>query len=234
MAHWYLIRNGQQHGPISDQQLQQYAVAGQIQPTDQVRRHDMPNPVLAGAIDGLFPKVVTASSQPAAGEPDRVMAVLWAALIVIGLLMLGRAAYNRIITGGVTKAVAEKNLPDLRTVPDDAFILSERLFAEYSGNEVGADQRYKGKTIAIVGEVADVERSPDGRFDPILDGTVINLRCPGNPHGVRCVLSDASAGSGDVAKISAGDMVKVRGYCYGKHLATWIVLGDCEFIVWER
>jgi hypothetical protein len=38
---WYYAKGGQQHGPVSDQQLKELAASGQIQPSDFVWCEDM-------------------------------------------------------------------------------------------------------------------------------------------------------------------------------------------------
>lgn len=61
MAQWYVVRDGKEHGPITPEKLKELAVTGRLQPTDPVRRDDMPAPRAAGEVKGLFP----ASEKPA-------------------------------------------------------------------------------------------------------------------------------------------------------------------------
>jgi len=52
---WYYGRKGQQHGPITEAQLRQLVVSGQLQPTDVVWKKGMAQWVKANQIKGLFP-----------------------------------------------------------------------------------------------------------------------------------------------------------------------------------
>lgn len=52
---WYLSRDSQVFGPVTDEQLAQSAAAGRILPTDQLNVAGEPNWLLASAIPGLFP-----------------------------------------------------------------------------------------------------------------------------------------------------------------------------------
>lgn len=53
MAKWFLVRDGQEHGPLTEQQLRELASKGQVQPTQKVRRDDMEKPVMAAKVQGL-------------------------------------------------------------------------------------------------------------------------------------------------------------------------------------
>lgn len=54
--HWYLARNGQVFGPVTDAQLVESAGAGRILPTDQLNIAGEPNWWLASAVPGLLPQ----------------------------------------------------------------------------------------------------------------------------------------------------------------------------------
>jgi|GEM_PF-4379655 len=54
--HWYLARNGQVFGPVTDAQLMQSVAAGRILPTDQLNIAGEQNWWLASAIPGLLPQ----------------------------------------------------------------------------------------------------------------------------------------------------------------------------------
>ncbi len=62
---WYLSRNGQVFGPVTDPQLAQWVAAGQVLPTDQLNVAGQPNWVLASAIPGLLP-----APEPLSLDPD--------------------------------------------------------------------------------------------------------------------------------------------------------------------
>ena len=53
-APWFVQKNGQQHGPFSDQQLLQLAASGQLQQGDLVCQQGMASWSPAGSVPGLF------------------------------------------------------------------------------------------------------------------------------------------------------------------------------------
>jgi hypothetical protein len=57
MTQWYYRRYGRSHGPFSPKQFKQLATSGHIQPTDEIRKDDMPNWVPGTKIEGLFPRL---------------------------------------------------------------------------------------------------------------------------------------------------------------------------------
>lgn len=237
MAQWFLIRNGKEHGPVTDQQLKDLAAQWRIQPTDQIRRHDMAKPVLAGAINGLFPKVVTSpmpppSPQPAPAEPpaeagkEDVIGCLAfiGALMAIVVLIWGVAHHFK--KSGSSGSVSTQPREDLQKVNNLEFIQASRLQGDYDGNEVAADEKYKGKIVYVEGEVVGVEK----------DGSAVELklgRARVHSIQVRCKLSSASAASPDLKRVQAESWVKISGLCEGKldRYADPVGLSDCEFLI---
>lgn len=68
MAEWYYTTQGQQQGPVSQEQLHQYAANHQIQPSDMVWTQGYSQWVAAGTVPGLFsPEQLAAVSQAPAG-----------------------------------------------------------------------------------------------------------------------------------------------------------------------
>jgi len=68
MTQWHYAHNGQQFGPVSDQQLKQLADSGQLLPTDMVWKKGMAQWVKAARIDDLFfglPLVPTTTQEQA-------------------------------------------------------------------------------------------------------------------------------------------------------------------------
>lgn len=71
---WYYRRAGNEYGPVSSQELKRLAAAGEIAPTDGVRRNDRNGWTPAARVHGLFPPVppsgsASARSAPAAAPP---------------------------------------------------------------------------------------------------------------------------------------------------------------------
>ncbi len=64
--HWFIVRDGKEHGPFSGQQLKEMAATGKLQPDDKVRRDDMQAASKASAIKGLFASVEVTPAKPPA------------------------------------------------------------------------------------------------------------------------------------------------------------------------
>jgi antitoxin component YwqK of YwqJK toxin-antitoxin module len=60
---WFILRNGKQFGPCTSQQLKKMVASGELLGTDQVRRGDMPTPITASKIKGLFPEASASDSR---------------------------------------------------------------------------------------------------------------------------------------------------------------------------
>lgn len=76
---WYLSRNGQVFGPVTDAQLAESARAGRIFPTDQLNLVGQPHWWAASAVPGLLPPpapvqnpFAPAAQQPLALDPEPV------------------------------------------------------------------------------------------------------------------------------------------------------------------
>src|SRR5262249_1675679 len=62
---WYIARDGKQRGPFTSEQLQQFAAANRLQPTDKVWKEGMSEWLHAIRIKGLFKKSAV-SAKPGA------------------------------------------------------------------------------------------------------------------------------------------------------------------------
>jgi hypothetical protein len=73
MALWFVIRDGNEQGPVTAGQLKEMAATGKLQPADLVRRDDMQAPRGASTIKGLFPsdgRSTPSSPPPAPASPS--------------------------------------------------------------------------------------------------------------------------------------------------------------------
>jgi hypothetical protein len=104
-----------------------------------------------------------------------------------------------------------------------ATLTVEELLGEYQKNEIGADQKYKGKPIEVSGTVAGVKKAP-------LLGYFIGLGSPqeGDSYDVMCFL-DSSA-EADAGKLKAGDKVKIMGRCDGKAGGLQLKMSKCWLV----
>jgi hypothetical protein len=79
------------------------------------------------------------------------------------------------------------------------------LWNAYQGNEVSADDRFKGKKLLVTGEVESIEKGPFG-------GIVIRLLSPNEFIPVDASLEDSEKAT--AAKLNKGDAIKLL--CVGK------------------
>ncbi len=68
---WYIARQGQQHGPLSEQELMLFVKDGHVQPDDLVWRQGLPDWVTADQLDELL----ESSSEAVAESPAPVAQV---------------------------------------------------------------------------------------------------------------------------------------------------------------
>lgn len=95
-----------------------------------------------------------------------------------------------------------------------------QLTKEYSENEVAADDKYKGKTIAVYGNIESVET---GLFGTMID---VNLKDE-RPLGwiaVTCHFNKSH--KAELASLSKGQRVSIIGQCDGK--AGSVILNACQ------
>jgi hypothetical protein len=103
------------------------------------------------------------------------------------------------------------------TVPG---IQANALYRAYESNELAADERYKGKRLAVTGRVYQIGRDISGSpFLVIGDSGMLD--------GVQCLFADAA--SGQIALLNKGDKIVVLGNVGGKTL-TWVTMTNCAFL----
>ncbi len=113
-------------------------------------------------------------------------------------------------------------LDRLKEVPRGDLVHAALLYNEFNGNEVAAAERYKGKTILVVGEVERVEKGGVLTADRI-----ILARSRGGLPAVYCAVSGGSAD--ELAKLRPGDHVRVQGRCDGKAFSGTVEMSGCIF-----
>jgi len=86
-------------------------------------------------------------------------------------------------------------------------ISAYQLFKEYESNEIAADQKYKGKTLAVDGIVKEIGRDFQGSLYLVLTGADIRI------VGVQCYFSDAHTNA--LAHVKKGQRITVKGKCSG-------------------
>lgn len=96
-------------------------------------------------------------------------------------------------------------------------ISAKNLYKEYLENPVAADEKFKGKTLKVTGNVSSIDKGTDERICVLLEtDELIGF--------IFCYFPDSE--SKDVAKISRGNYKTVKGKCTGKLVG--VMLEDCE------
>lgn len=120
----------------------------------------------------------------------------------------------------IARAAAEERAREIDRIVSTAFG-PEDLVDEYMANEVAADQRLKGKLIAVTGEIDTVGKD-------ILDTPYVSLRAGEefSLRGVQCFFSKADIG--ELARLSKGQKVTIQGTCKG--LMMNVLIENCSVI----
>lgn len=99
----------------------------------------------------------------------------------------------------------------------DFEITPKELYAAYEANEVAADEKYKGKTIAITGSISDIKKD-------ILDHPYVSFHTD-YLKSVTCYFPDDS--SKDIAELEKDQKITIIGKCRGLSLMN-VVIKDCK------
>ena len=115
-----------------------------------------------------------------------------------------------------------------RVYPDSPYILkvdyevtANQLYRAYDNNEISADNKYKGKKLAVTGRISDISE--------VLGSINVDLKT-GDGIGwtkVSCTMKNRD----DVARLRKGQKVTIIGTCTGLTLNISIDLDDCE--IWK-
>ena len=112
---------------------------------------------------------------------------------------------------------AKKNYPDNPyTLKVDYEISAKELYTAYEQNEISADNKYKGKKLAVTGVIKDIGND-------ILNDSYITLKTDNLFGSVQCFLNKK-----DVAKLSKGAKVTIIGKCTG--LFGTVGLKNCKLV----
>jgi tRNA_anti-like len=93
------------------------------------------------------------------------------------------------------------------------------LFAAYEGNEIAADQRFKGKRVVIAGEVERIGKD-------ILDTPFLYLGAGGGIFGVQLMFPKSA--EPDLATHDNGETIKAQCRVDGKFGS--VIARDCELV----
>lgn len=98
------------------------------------------------------------------------------------------------------RAVAKKEAAAQADMASAVQVSAGTLFSDYQGNEVSADEKYKGKRLVVAGTVGDVRKGP-------LGGVTIGLSTSNPFMPVDASLEDSETSK--AGKLAKGDNVKL-------------------------
>jgi hypothetical protein len=157
------------------------------------------------------------ATNPDVNEPaPKKSNTIWWILGCGGLLIIGLAcATPFIFCGGVglwfkgEQAKQEKMVDEEAGIPVTAVDLT-KAYAENAG---AADTKYKDKVLVVTGKVTSVTAdSVTFESGPPVEGKII--------FPVTCKMADKN--KGQLASIKTNDTVKVKGYCTGQGILSWM------------
>ncbi|MBN1634756.1 MAG: hypothetical protein JW917_11375 [Ignavibacteria bacterium] len=96
-------------------------------------------------------------------------------------------------------------------------ISADNLYKEYSDNPVAADEKFKGKTLKVTGNISLINQEKDGRILIMYDTKAIN-------GYIFCYFDETE--SKKIAKLKPGDYRTIKGRCTG--MLVGVTLEDCE------
>lgn len=140
--------------------------------------------------------------------------VIIAAIIALALHKKSRTAKRE--KEEQTKQEAQR---DKEKWANPAFSLpAEDLYRAYKENEIRADSQYKGKVLAVAGNVTDIGRD-------IVGDAYVCLAGSDRGSGIQCFFSRSDEGT--LEQLSKGDNIHVVGECKGMML--WnVILFNCR------
>lgn len=101
----------------------------------------------------------------------------------------------------------------------DFEITPEKLYSDYEVNEVAADEKYKGRTVALTGRISNIGKD-------VLDKPYISFEID-YLKSVICNFSDDDIKR--IASLEKGQTIIVTGYCRGLTL-TNVLMADCKIV----
>ena len=99
-------------------------------------------------------------------------------------------------------------------------ISAVQLYAQYEANEVEADNKYKGKVLAVTGVAGDIGKDiMDEAYVLLSSGDALGM------FGVQCFFSESE--EQNFSNLRTGQQLTIKGRCDGKFGN--VFLKDCTF-----
>lgn len=160
----------------------------------------------------------TATAAPSGGGSKVKKIVGGIVALIVVLFVIALLAPDSKNSSGAPPAAINDAAPDLSVV-------AERIVADYTANEVSADQKYKGKLIEVTGAVDSIGKD-------LFDHPYVTVGSGGEEFEltVQCALRNGQESA--AAGLSKGQMVKLRGNCRGKMMN--VQFDDCVVVAAGR
>ena len=144
--------------------------------------------------------------------------VIWGVILIIGIL--GEEEPNNIETSvqpasSVTASESKNSKPSVEVIEIDY----RTLYDEYEENSIAADEKYKGKTLKITGEIDEI--SKDIFHKPFITIQLEYLK------NIR--LNFKNTEEPKLAQLSKGQTITVTGKCKGMTILD-VGLEKCELV----
>ena len=246
IMNWYARINGQEYGPVTVQQLQQWAMENRILATTEVRQGETGTWIQAGQVQGLMPTAMpqaqslntTSAPQVTTSGPsvkttnassryrktrrrsnktgDDTLTI-WLVCGSIFVVGLGCLLGVLYLAQNTSSPTRSPSRSGKPKPPAVEYTATE-LMSLYQENSIRADQACKDKAFGVTGAISNIGTDLLGTpFVAFESGELIFL--------VQCMFDDSD--KGQLAKLKPGDSVRIRGTCKGK-LGN-IIFDNCSF-----
>ena len=148
---------------------------------------------------------------------------VWTAILsFIGLLILiglfSNDGGNTATENSTNNTVATETTSSNSPAPQEISVTDSQLIADYTANEIAADEKYKGKFATITGKVDSIGKALGKAYITLDGGNGSNL------NDVQCLFSSENESS--LATLTKGQSVTVTGTIDGMSIN--ITVRDCK------
>ena len=151
-------------------------------------------------------------------KPLKIVLFIFLGLIVLGILgsMLGDKNPKDNKSAEKDPVVAAQNNDSIETQKKkDYTFTADKLVAEYTDNEVRADDNFKGKTFWVTGTIENIGKD-------VMDKSYVSFKSTDDIRSVQCFIDDTKL----LSSLNKGMKVTVKGTCKG--MFGNVLMEDCE------
>lgn len=122
-------------------------------------------------------------------------------------------------TGSTLTDTAKESATPEKHKEEAIKITATELYQAYNDNEVGADEKYKGKLIEVTGVISDIGKD-------LLDTPYVSIKTDDIIGTVQCMFSKDDASL--LANLKKDEQITIRGKCKGYLMN--VLLENCEIV----